>query len=200
MINYFIIIMSLYIFSYFMFNKNGYTNVLQVIKRQLSSILRKKEERRSSDIKSFINIYIIPLILSVLLSIGYKFTKEFYSEVMIILAILVSVFLTLISILTSKSYTKVNEKQRTIIKYTFNSLYFVTILSLILIIVCFTACNSGYFLSYKNIPKTILAINNKKITIIILNSIISYFIIEITIHILIILKHIEQIFILTLKD
>lgn len=195
-----IFILLLYIILYFIFSKNGYTNTFQIIKKQISSILIDKKNRRPSDIIAFMNIYITPLILSIFISIQYKFNSEFYDETIIILAILVSVFLTLISILTSKSYKGKNEKQKEIIKYTFNNLYFITLLSISLIVMCFFANSSKYIISNRNLPKFLTYLYYNKISKVIAKSIITYLISEIIIHILIILKRIEQIFKLTLDD
>ena len=101
-----ILIIAIYIFSYCFLFKQDYINVSQIIKKQIMSILNKKENRRKSDVYAFINIYIIPLILSILIAIEKILSKSFYDNIIIILAILVSVFLTLINILTSKSYKK----------------------------------------------------------------------------------------------
>ena len=132
-----ILIIAIYIFSYCFLFKQDYINVSQIIKKQIMSILNKKENRRKSDVYAFINIYIIPLILSILIAIEKILSKSFYDNIIIILAILVSVFLTLINILTSKSYKEKNEKQKKIINYTFNNVYFLTIISILLIILCF---------------------------------------------------------------
>ncbi|WP_288695435.1 hypothetical protein, partial [uncultured Brachyspira sp.] len=129
-----ILLIAIYIFSYCFLFKQDYINVSQIIKKQIMSILNKKENRRKSDVYAFINIYIIPLILSILIAIEKILSKSFYDNIIIILAILVSVFLTLISILTSKSYKEKNEKQKKIINYTFNNVYFLTIISILLII------------------------------------------------------------------
>lgn len=200
MISVIILLLFTYIFLYFIFNKNGYTNIYQVIKKQVKSIIKEKKERRTSDIIVFMNIYIMPLILSVFISIQYIFSKEFYNEIIVILAILVSVFLTLISILTAKSYKSKNDKQKIIIKNTFNNLYFITILSLFLIIICFITNNQSYIMESKDMQKILLTICKAKLAKRIINFIITYTIFEIIIHILIILRCTEQIFILTYED
>jgi heme/copper-type cytochrome/quinol oxidase subunit 2 len=165
------------------------------------SILNKKENRRKSDVYAFINIYIIPLILSILIAIEKILSKSFYDNIIIILAILVSVFLTLINILTSKSYKEKNEKQKKIINYTFNNVYFLTIISILLIILCFfkTSFSNLHINIIDNIPliSKIFTLNNCKI---VFDTIVIYLIIEIIIHLLIVLKRIEQIFFITFDD
>lgn len=184
-----ILLIAIYIFSYCFLFKQDYINVSQIIKKQIMSILNKKESRRKSDVYAFINIYIIPLILSILIAIEKILSKSFYDNIIIILAILVSVFLTLISILTSKSYKEKNEKQKKIINYTFNNVYFLIIISILLIILCF------FKTSFSNIQ--IFTLNNCKI---VFDTIVIYLIIEIIIHLLIVLKRIEQIFFITFDD
>lgn len=196
-----ILLIAIYIFSYCFLFKQDYINVSQIIKKQIMSILNKKENRRKSDVYAFINIYIIPLILSILIAIEKILSKSFYDNIIIILAILVSVFLTLISILTSKSYKEKNEKQRKIINYTFNNVYFLTIISILLIILCFfkTSFSNIHINIIDNIPliSKIFTLNNCKI---IFDTIVIYLIIEIIIHLLIVLKRIEQIFFITFDD
>lgn len=196
-----ILLIAIYIFSYCFLFKQDYINVSQIIKKQIMSILNKKENRRKSDVYAFINIYIIPLILSILIAIEKILSKSFYDNIIIILAILVSVFLTLISILTSKSYKEKNEKQKKIISYTFNNVYFLTIISILLIILCFfkTSFSNIHINVIDNIPliSKIFTLNNCKI---IFDTIVIYLIIEIIIHLLIVLKRIEQIFFITFDD
>lgn len=196
-----ILLIAIYIFSYCFLFKQDYINVSQIIKKQIMSILNKKENRRKSDLYAFINIYIIPLILSILIAIEKILSKSFYDNIIIILAILVSVFLTLISILTSKSYKEKNEKQKKIINYTFNNVYFLTIISILLIILCFfkTSFSNIHINMIDNIPliSKIFTLNNCKI---IFDTIVIYLIIEIIIHLLIVLKRIEQIFFITFDD
>lgn len=196
-----ILLIAIYIFSYCFLFKQNYINVSQIIKKQIMSILNKKENRRKSDLYAFINIYIIPLILSILIAIEKILSKSFYDNIIIILAILVSVFLTLISILTSKSYKEKNEKQKKIINYTFNNVYFLTIISILLIILCFfkTSFSNIHINIIDNIPliSKIFTLNNCKI---IFDTIVIYLIIEIIIHLLIVLKRIEQIFFITFDD
>lgn len=196
-----ILLIAIYIFSYCFLFKQDYINVSQIIKKQIMSILNKKENRRKSDVYAFINIYIIPLILSILIAIEKILSKSFYDNIIIILAILVSVFLTLISILTSKSYKEKNEKQKKIINYTFNNVYFLTIISILLIILCFfkTSISNIHINIIDNIPliSKIFTLNNCKI---VFDTIVIYLIIEIIIHLLIVLKRIEQIFFITFDD
>lgn len=196
-----ILIIAIYIFSYCFLFKQDYINVSQIIKKQIISILNKKENRRKSDVYAFINIYIIPLILSILIAIEKILSKSFYDNIIIILAILVSVFLTLINILTSKSYKEKNKKQKKIINYTFNNVYFLTIISILLIILCFfkTSFSNIHINIIDNIPliSKIFTLNNCKI---VFDTIVIYLIIEIIIHLLIVLKRIEQIFFITFDD
>lgn len=196
-----ILLIAIYIFSYCFLFKQDYINVSQIIKKQMMSILNKKKSRRKSDVYAFINIYIIPLILSILIAIEKILSKSFYDNIIIILAILVSVFLTLISILTSKSYKEKNEKQKKIINYTFNNVYFLIIISILLIILCFfkTSFSNIHINIIDNIPliSKIFTLNNCKI---VFDTIVIYLIIEIIIHLLIVLKRIEQIFFITFDD
>ena len=196
-----ILLIAIYIFSYCFLFKQDYINVSQIIKKQIMSILNKKETRRKSDVYAFINIYIIPLILSILIAIEKILSKSFYDNIIIILAILVSVFLTLISILTSKSYKEKSEKQKKIINYTFNNVYFLTIISILLIILCFfkTSFSNINISIIDNIPlvSKIFTLSNCKL---VFDTIVIYLIIEIIIHLLIVLKRIEQIFFITFDD
>lgn len=197
----FILIIAIYLFLYCFAVKQDYINTSQVIKKQLQSILKNKSERRKSDIYSFINIYIIPLILAFFTALENIITKKFYDNIIVILAILVSVFLTLISILTSKSYKTKTEKQKTIVDLTFNNVYFLTVISTILLIFCFlkNSISNIKLNFFENIPIIckIFNINNFKI---IFNTIVIYLIIEIIIHLLIVLKRIQQIFFITFND
>ena len=196
-----ILLIAIYIFSYCFLFKQDYINVSQIIKKQIMSILNKKETRRKSDVYAFINIYIIPLILSILIAIEKILSKSFYDNIIIILAILVSVFLTLISILTSKSYKEKSEKQKKIINYSFNNIYFLTIISILLIILCFfkTSFSNINISIIDNIPlvSKIFTLSNCKL---VFDTIVIYLIIEIIIHLLIVLKRIEQIFFITFDD
>jgi len=197
-----IIITSIYLFFYYFVQNQDYINVSQVIKRQILSILKKrKSDRRKSDILAFFNIYIIPLFLSFLISLNHLLNQNFYDNTLLILAILVSVFLTLISILTSKSYKTKNQDQKIIINLTFNNVYFLSVLSILLLILCFLKTSISHinllFLKDIYIISKIITINNCKI---IFNTIVIYLILEIIIHLLIVLKRIEQIFFITYED
>ena len=197
-----IIITSIYLFFYYFVQNQDYINVSQVIKKQILSILKKrKSDRRKSDILAFINIYIIPLFLSFLISLNHLLNQNFYDNTLLILAILVSVFLTLISILTSKSYKTKNQDQKIIINLKYNNFYFLSVLSLLLLIICFLKTSISHinllFLKDIYIISKIITINNCKI---IFNTIVIYLILEIIIHLLIVLKRIEQIFFITYED
>ena len=73
-----IIITSIYLFFYYFVQNQDYINVSQVIKKQILSILKKrKSDRRKSDILAFINIYIIPLFLSFLISLNHLLNQIF---------------------------------------------------------------------------------------------------------------------------
>lgn len=204
MINFFILILSLYLFIYCFCHKQDYINVSEIIKKQITSVLIvPKEERNLRDIISFINIYIVPLILAVLIARAEIITKAFYSNIILILAILVSVFLTLISILAAKNYKEKTNKQKRIIKLTYTNVYFLTVLSILLIIICFIKTSISAISI--NIPSIISKIISNKLIYYIINTIlvdtlIIYLIIEIIIHLLIVLKRIEQIFIITFND
>lgn len=186
-----IFLIALYLFLYYFIFKQDYVNASQIIKKQVLSVLKRKNERRKSDILAFINIYIIPLVLAVLVSMDNLLDKKFYDNVIVILAILVSVFLTLISILTAKSYKNKNDRQKKIVNITFNNVYFLTIISIILIIFCFLKT------SFLNLSIPFLTSVNWEI---IFNVIIIYLILLIFIHLLIVLKRIEQIFFITFED
>lgn len=197
----FILIIAVYLFTYCFLIKQDYINVSQVIREQLHSILKKKAERRKRDIYSFINIYIIPLILALLASLENIISSNFYNNIIVILAILVSVFLTLISILTSKSYKTKTDKQKVIVNLTFNNVYFLTIISTILLILCFLKSSISNleidFFEYIPIINDFFTTNNFNI---IFNTIVIYLILEIILHLLIVLKRIQQIFFITFED
>lgn len=196
-----ILIITIYLFIYCFITKQDYINVSQVIKNQILSIIKKKQNRRKSDIYNFLNIYIIPLFLAICVSFEKIIQKNFYDNIIVILAILVSVFLTLISILTSKSYINVTDKQKTIINLTFNNVYFLTSISILLLILCFLKNSIGVFnvvlFDDLTILKSIFTIENIKT---VFDSIVIYLIIEIIVHLLIVLKRIQQIFFVTFKD
>lgn len=197
----FILIISVYLFTYCFLIKQDYINVSQVIRKQIQSILKKKSERRKSDIYSFINIYILPLLLAYFSAVENIIKKNFYDNIIVILAILVSVFLTLISILTSKSYKTKTEKQKKIVDLTFNNVYFLTVISTLLLILCFLKVSISnvklHFLVNSPIVCEIFNINNFKI---LFNTLVIYLIIEIIMHLLIVLKRIQQIFFITFDD
>lgn len=201
MIKIFILLTSLYLFLYCFAFKQDYINVAQVIKKQLLSILKVKNERRKSDLYAFINIYIAPLILAILISLDNILSVNFYNNIILILAIFVSVFLTLINILTAKSYKSKNEKQKKVVNLTYTNVYFLTIISVLLLLFCFlkTSFQNFKIEFIKNIPiiSNIITVNNCKI---IFNIIVIYLVIEIVIHLLIVLKRIEQIFFITFED
>lgn len=197
----FILIISVYLFTYCFLIKQDYINVSQVIRKQIQSILKKKSERRKSDIYSFINIYILPLLLAYFSAVENIIKKNFYDNIIVILAILVSVFLTLISILTSKSYKTKTEKHKKIVELTFNNVYFLTVISTLLLILCFLKVSISniklHFLVNTPIVCEIFNINNFKI---LFNTLVIYLIIEIIMHLLIVLKRIQQIFFITFDD
>lgn len=197
----FILIISVYLFTYCFLIKQDYINVSQVIRKQIQSILKKKSERRKSDIYSFINIYILPLLLAYFSAVENIIKKNFYDNIIVILAILVSVFLTLISILTSKSYKTKTEKQKKIVDLTFNNVYFLTVISTLLLILCFLKVSISnvklHFLVNSPMVCEIFNINNFKI---LFNTLVIYLIIEIIMHLLIVLKRIQQIFFITFDD
>lgn len=201
MIKVFIIIIAIYLFTYCFILKQDYINVSQIIKMQINSIIKSKTERRKSDLYAFINIYLIPLLLSFLTSLENIINKKFYDNIIVILAILVSVFLTMISILTSKSYGKKTDKQKTVVNLTYNNVYFLTILSTILLILCFlkisiSSIDLNIFVKIPILCK-IFNTNNYRI---LFNTVIIYLIMEIIIHLLIVLKRIQQIFFITFDD
>ena len=201
MIKLFILIIAIYLFVYCFLAKQDYINVSQVIRKQIQSILKKKSERRKSDIYSFMNIYVLPLLLAFFSSLENIISNNFYDNIIVILAILVSVFLTLISILTSKSYKTKTEKQKIIVDLTFNNVYFLTVISTLLLILCFLKSSiSNIELNFlENIPIIckIFTISNFKI---LFDTIVIYLIIEIVMHLLIVLKRIQQIFFITFED
>jgi len=203
MIKWLIILITLYLFLYCFVFKQDYINASQIIKKQLLSIIKQKSKRRKSDIYSFVNIYIIPLFLAFFVAIVNIFKVDFYDNIVLILAILVSVFLTFISVLTSKSYKTKSENQKKIIMLTFTNVYFLTVISVLLLILCFIKISlvnfSFDFEILKDIPilANIININNIKISF---NTVVTYLIIEIIIHLLIVLKRIEQIFFITIDD
>lgn len=196
-----ILIIAIYLFIYCFLTKQDYINVSQVIREQLQSILKKKSERRKRDIYSFVNIYILPLLLSFFSALENIISNNFYDNIIVILAILVSVFLTLISILTSKSYKTKTDKQKIIVNLTFNNVYFLTVISTILLILCFLKSSiSNIELNlFNNIP-IICKIFNFSNYKVLFNTIVIYLIIQIIIHLLIVLKRIQQIFFITFDD
>ena len=134
-----IIILTFYIILNLCGPKCDYINILIIFKEQIMSILRKKEERKIKDVKNFINIFIIPLVLSFFVGKTDLISFDFCNNVIEALSILTSVFLAIIGIITSKSYKNCTCKQKEIIASTYNSIYFLTIVSIILLILCFAA-------------------------------------------------------------
>lgn len=176
--------------------KSDYINISTIFKEQIMSILRKKEERKTNDIYNFINIFIIPFILSIFIGSTDLISIDFCQNAINTLAILTSVFLAIIGIITSKSYKNCNDKQKKIIASTYNSIYFLTTISIILLILCFFAVSLKYY--------TLITSNGLSIIIKILKFcfkvIIFYLITEIIINIFIVLRRLEQIFYLTFNN
>lgn len=191
-----IIVLTIYIIWNLCGSKSDYINISIIFKEQIMSILRKKEERKNKDIYNFINIFIIPFILSIFIGNTDLISIDFCQNVISALAILTSVFLAIIGIITSKSYKNCNDKQKEIIASTYNSIYFLTIVSIILLILCFFAVSLKYY--------TLITSNGLSIIIKILKFcfkvIIFYLITEIIINIFIVLRRLEQIFYLTFDD
>ena len=119
-----IIVLTIYIIWNLCGQKSDYINISIIFKEQIMSILRKKEERKNKDIYNFINIFIIPFILSIFIGNTDLISIDFCQNVISALAILISVFLAIIGIITSKSYKNCNDKQKKIIAATYNSIYF----------------------------------------------------------------------------
>lgn len=191
-----IIILTFYIILNLCGPKSDYINILIIFKEQIMSILRKKEERKIKDVKNFINIFIIPLVLSFFVGKTDLVSVDFCNNVIGALSILTSVFLAIIGIITSKSYKNCTCKQKEIIASTYNSIYFLTIVSIILLILCFAAVSLK---SYATITINELSII-KDILKFCFKFIIFYLIIEIVINIFIVLRRLEQIFYLTFED
>lgn len=191
-----IIILTFYIILNLCGPKSDYINILIIFKEQIMSILRKKEERKIKDVKNFINIFIIPLVLSFFVGNTDLISFDFCNNVIEALSILTSVFLAIIGIITSKSYKNCTCKQKEIIASTYNSIYFLTIVSIILLILCFAAVSLK---SYATITINELSII-KDILKFCFKFIIFYLIIEIVINIFIVLRRLEQIFYLTFDD
>ena len=191
-----IIILTFYIILNLCGPKSDYINILIIFKEQIMSILRKKEERKIKDVKNFINIFIIPLVLSFFVGKTDLISFDFCNNVIEALSILTSVFLAIIGIITSKSYKNCTCKQKEIIASTYNSIYFLTIVSIILLILCFAAVSLK---SYVTITLNELSII-KDILKFCFKFIIFYLIIEIVINIFIVLRRLEQIFYLTFDD
>ncbi len=191
-----IIILTFYIILNLCGPKSDYINILIIFKEQIMSILRKKEERKIKDVKNFINIFIIPLVLSFFVGKTDLISFDFCNNVIEALSILTSVFLAIIGIITSKSYKNCTCKQKEIIASTYNSIYFLTIVSIILLILCFAAVSLK---SYATIIINELSII-KDILKFCFKFIIFYLIIEIVINIFIVLRRLEQIFYLTFDD
>lgn len=191
-----IIILTFYIILNLCGPKSDYINILIIFKEQIMSILRKKEERKIKDVKNFINIFIIPLVLSFFVCNTDLISFDFCNNVIEALSILTSVFLAIIGIITSKSYKNCTCKQKEIIASTYNSIYFLTIVSIILLILCFAAVSLK---SYATITINELSII-KDILKFCFKFIIFYLIIEIVINIFIVLRRLEQIFYLTFDD
>lgn len=191
-----IIILTFYIILNLCGPKSDYINILIIFKEQIMSILRKKEERKIKDVKNFINIFIIPLVLSFFVGNTDLISFDFCNNVIEALSILTSVFLAIIGIITSKSYKNCTCKQKEIIASTYNSIYFLTIVSIILLILCFAAVSlksyATIIINELSIIKDILKFCFKFITF--------YLIIEIVINIFIVLRRLEQIFYLTFDD
>lgn len=191
-----IIILTIYIILNLCGPKSDYINISTIFKEQIMSILRKKEGRKTKDIYNFINIYIIPFILSVFIGMTNLISIDFCQNVISALAILTSVFLAIIGIITSKSYKNCNNKQKEIIASTYNGIYFLTIISIILLILCFFAVSLKYYTL--NTSKYLLIII--KILKFCFKVIVFYLIAEIIINIFIVLRRLEQIFYLTFDD
>lgn len=191
-----IIILTIHIIWNLCGPKSDYINISTIFKEQIMSILRKKEERKTKDIYNFINIFIVPFILSVFIGNTDLISIDFCQNVISALAILTSVFLTIIGIVTSKSYKNCNDKQREIIASTYNTIYFLTIVSIILLVLCFFAVSLKYYTAIVSTVLPILA----EILKFCFKVIIFYLITEIIINIFIVLRRLEQIFYLTFNN
>lgn len=193
------VILGTYLFIYIFIINNDYINIKSVVLKHISMFLGKN--RRESDIKAFIIFFILPLIISILLGLENIIGIKFYDNILIVLTILVAVFLTFISILTSKSFKNKNDKQKTIINYVFVNIYFLIILTFVLIIICvlktsivysnlnlFEMLPSSFVKSFSKIANYVLDVSS------------IYLIIEIFINLLIAIRRIEQIFFITYED
>lgn len=191
-----IIVLTIYIIWNLCGPKSDYINISIIFKEQIMSILRKKEERKNKDIYNFINIFIIPFILSIFIGNTDLISIDFCQNVISALAILTSVFLAIIGIITSKSYKNCNDKQKEIIASTYNGIYLLTTISIILLILCFFAVSLKYYTLNTSKYLSIII----KILKFCFKVIVFYLIAEIIINIFIVLRRLEQIFYLTFDD
>lgn len=191
-----IIILTIHIIWNLCGPKSDYINISTIFKEQIMSILQKKEERKTKDIYNFINIYIVPFILSIFIGMTNLISIDFCQNIISALAILTSVFLAIIGIITSKSYKNCNDKQKKIIASTYNGIYFLTTISIILLILCFFAVSLKYYTLNTSKYLSIII----KILKFCFKVIVFYLIAEIIINIFIILRRLEQIFYLTFDD
>lgn len=191
-----IIILTIHIIWNLCGPKSDYINISTIFKEQIMSILQKKEERKTKDIYNFINIYIVPFILSIFIGMTNLISIDFCQNIISALAILTSVFLAIIGIITSKSYKNCNDKQKKIIASTYNGIYFLTTISIILLILCFFAVSLKYYTLNTSKYLSIII----KILKFCFKVIVFYLIAEIMINIFIVLRRLEQIFYLTFDD
>ncbi len=191
-----IIILTIHIIWNLCGPKSDYINISTIFKEQIMSILQKKEERKTKDIYNFINIYIVPFILSIFIGMTNLISIDFCQNIISALAILTSVFLAIIGIITSKSYKNCNDKQKKIIASTYNGIYFLTTISIILLILCFFAVSLKYYTLNTSKYLSIII----KILKFCFKVIVFYLIAEIIINIFIVLRRLEQIFYLTFDD
>lgn len=191
-----IIVLTIYIIWNLCGPKSDYINISTIFKEQIMSILQKKEERKTKDIYNFINIYIVPFILSIFIGMTNLISIDFCQNIISALAILTSVFLAIIGIITSKSYKNCNDKQKKIIASTYNGIYFLTTISIILLILCFFAVSLKYYTLNTSKYLSIII----KILKFCFKVIVFYLIAEIIINIFIVLRRLEQIFYLTFDD
>ena len=191
-----IIILTIHIIWNLCGPKSDYINISTIFKEQIMSILQKKEKRKTKDIYNFINIYIVPFILSIFIGMTNLISIDFCQNIISALAILTSVFLAIIGIITSKSYKNCNDKQKKIIASTYNGIYFLTTISIILLILCFFAVSLKYYTLNTSKYLSIII----KILKFCFKVIVFYLIAEIIINIFIVLRRLEQIFYLTFDD
>jgi len=133
-----------------------------------------------------IAIYIMTLFICLNIALKKQVTKDALESINLIITVFTSMFFAITSILCSIDFSKKKEKYKLIVEETFNSTLFEIICCIILLLISFiTIFRNSYIRTWE---------------LILLSAMIYYFMIIITLNILLILKRIKMIFEKNIKN